>query len=61
MPSLAVCPAPAENIKVCYLCRKFPPEKCGHNTHIKDRKWLQEAVVWCCDWEGGLDDGQTIR
>jgi len=45
-----VCPAPAEDIKVCTCCR-FEPETCGHDTEIKDRSWLREACVWCCDWK----------
>lgn len=43
-------PAPAEDIKVCTICR-FQPETCGHGTLIEDRSWLRKAVVWCCDWQ----------
>lgn len=47
---LTVCPAPGEHVQVCKICR-FDPETCGHNTTIKDRNWLRESVIWCCDWK----------
>lgn len=43
-------PGPAENIKVCTIC-KFEPETCGHDTEVKDRSSLRTGVVWCCDWQ----------
>lgn len=45
-----LCPAPAENVKVCTTCA-FEPETCQHETLIEDRSWLREACVWCCDWK----------
>jgi hypothetical protein len=48
-------PAPAENVKVCQICR-FDPETCGRDPDIKDRKWLRESVVWCCQWQPRLKD-----
>lgn len=50
MTDLEVCPAPAENVKVCKICR-FDPESCGHDTLLTDRAWLREGIVWCCDWQ----------
>jgi len=45
-----VCPAPAENIKVCHLCA-LDVETCETDSLIKDRAWLRETVVWCSNWE----------
>jgi hypothetical protein len=47
---LTVCPAPAECVQVCKICRD-DPETCGHNTYIKDRNFQRESTVWCCDWK----------
>lgn len=58
--ALYVCPAPAEHVKVCTICR-FEPETCGHSTDIKDRSWLREACIWCCDWQPKEEAPARIR
>jgi hypothetical protein len=43
------CPAPAEGVKVCTVCRKSP-DTCGHADGLPP-DYLRKALVWCCDWQ----------